>query len=375
MSEYQYYEFQAVDRPLSEQEQAELRKLSTRAEIDSWNFSNEYSYGDFRGNVDKVLEQYFDAHLYVANWGTNRLMFRLPRSAVDPDAFEPYMDQEKAVMRLTPKYVILGFTSNLEGGEGWIDGEGMLAPLLPLRDQLLAGDLRCLYIAWLSAMTDDFTSVDEEEEESILEPPVPPGLKSLDKPLKQFVKFMRVESKLLATAARNSDVLTGAEVGEKTLAPWLAGKPVEQKDAWLVQLLLDEGAGARRQILSEWRREQKPQGGQTKERRTLAELLGREKEAEEEESDATSAGLEQPEFGLPDSGAEEEKWWQEAEQQIEIKKAAGYKQAVQILTDLRDRAERQVQGTVFATRLGKLVEKHQSKKAFVDQLRKAGLVE
>ena len=33
MSEYQYYEFLALDRPLTEKERAELRSISTRADI------------------------------------------------------------------------------------------------------------------------------------------------------------------------------------------------------------------------------------------------------------------------------------------------------------------------------------------------------
>jgi hypothetical protein len=33
MSEYQYYEFQAIDRPLTEREIRELRSYSTRAKI------------------------------------------------------------------------------------------------------------------------------------------------------------------------------------------------------------------------------------------------------------------------------------------------------------------------------------------------------
>ena len=33
MSEYQYYEFRAIDRPLSERELTELRALSSRAQI------------------------------------------------------------------------------------------------------------------------------------------------------------------------------------------------------------------------------------------------------------------------------------------------------------------------------------------------------
>jgi hypothetical protein len=41
MSEYQYYEFQAIDRPLTERQMDELRKLSTRAEITPTSFTNE----------------------------------------------------------------------------------------------------------------------------------------------------------------------------------------------------------------------------------------------------------------------------------------------------------------------------------------------
>jgi hypothetical protein len=42
MSEYQYYEFLAIDRPLTEDEIDELRELSTRATITPVSFSNEY---------------------------------------------------------------------------------------------------------------------------------------------------------------------------------------------------------------------------------------------------------------------------------------------------------------------------------------------
>lgn len=42
MSEYQYYEFQAVDRPLGEADQKALRALSTRAQITTTSFTNSY---------------------------------------------------------------------------------------------------------------------------------------------------------------------------------------------------------------------------------------------------------------------------------------------------------------------------------------------
>jgi hypothetical protein len=48
VSEYQYYEFLAVDRPLSEAQRAQLRALSTRAEITATRFTNEYQWSDFK---------------------------------------------------------------------------------------------------------------------------------------------------------------------------------------------------------------------------------------------------------------------------------------------------------------------------------------
>jgi arylsulfatase A-like enzyme len=73
MSEYQYYEFRAVDRPLTRKEQEELRALSTRATISATLFQNHYEWGDFKGNPARLMERYFDAFLYFANWGTRHV--------------------------------------------------------------------------------------------------------------------------------------------------------------------------------------------------------------------------------------------------------------------------------------------------------------
>lgn len=49
MSEYQYYEFQSVDRPLTQSEQEAISKLSSRAKISSSRAIFLYNYGDFPG--------------------------------------------------------------------------------------------------------------------------------------------------------------------------------------------------------------------------------------------------------------------------------------------------------------------------------------
>jgi hypothetical protein len=74
MSEFQYYEFRAIDRSLAQRETRELRAISTRAEITPTSFVNTYEWGDLKGDPNRFMEKYFDAFVYVANWGTREFM-------------------------------------------------------------------------------------------------------------------------------------------------------------------------------------------------------------------------------------------------------------------------------------------------------------
>ena len=78
MSEYQYIEFRAVDRPLTDNELAYAGKQSSRAEFSRWSFTNEYHYSDFRGNVDGMLRHGYDVFLHYANYGIRTIKIRLP---------------------------------------------------------------------------------------------------------------------------------------------------------------------------------------------------------------------------------------------------------------------------------------------------------
>jgi hypothetical protein len=68
MSEFQYYEFRALDRSLTRREMRELRAISTRAKITPTSFVNTYEWGDLKGDPNRFMEKYFDAFVYVANW-------------------------------------------------------------------------------------------------------------------------------------------------------------------------------------------------------------------------------------------------------------------------------------------------------------------
>jgi hypothetical protein len=171
MSEYQYYGFQAIDRPLTEQEMRELRTYSTRATITPTRFMNHYNWGSFKGKPAIWMEKYFDAFLYLANWGTHELMFRLPSRLLDLAVARQYCCGETAAARGKGDNIILEFSSDDEEGGDWDDdGSRWLSSLIPLRPDLASGDYRVLYLGWLLCVQA------EEVDEATPEPPVPPGL-------------------------------------------------------------------------------------------------------------------------------------------------------------------------------------------------------
>ena len=115
MSEYQYYEFQAIDRPLTQREMGELRSFSSRATITATRFVNSYSFGNFKGSPSQWMDKYFDAVLYLANWGTHELMLRFPLGVLDVATAKRYCHGESASGRAKGDHVILELRSEDEG--------------------------------------------------------------------------------------------------------------------------------------------------------------------------------------------------------------------------------------------------------------------
>ena len=274
MSEYQYYEFLAVDHPLTSAEQAEVRALSTRARITATSFTNEYHWGDFRGDSRQLMQRYYDAHLYLANWGTHRIMLRIPCRLLDPDVAEQYLVDDKVTAWASGEHLILELTSEDETGD-WVEGaEESLSAIAGVRTELAAGDLRSLYLAWLSAYgrwEHDEDAFDYEEEDE-LEPPVPAGLGSLTGPQQALADFLRLDPDLLAVAAEASPALPTAQDDPRALAVWIGDLPPDEKDTLLLRVVRDQAARVRMELLRRYRGEPGLDRGR-RPHRTVAELL------------------------------------------------------------------------------------------------------
>ncbi len=108
MSEYKYYEFRAIDRPLDAADRTALRALSTRARITATSFVNTYVWGGFKGDPNQLMERWFDLHLYLANWGSGRLMIRLPKRLVDRSRLDDLLAKiEHATLKPSGENLIL----------------------------------------------------------------------------------------------------------------------------------------------------------------------------------------------------------------------------------------------------------------------------
>ena len=373
MSEYQYYEFLALDRPLTDQQRAELRSISTRAEITATRFVNEYQWGDFKGDPRKLMERYFDAFLYLANWGTRRPMFRLPRGVLDSKTAERYCYTDTASLIETGSHLILSLYVDREPDDYWDQPGGQLAAMVQARAELAAGDLRLLYLAWLLALQSD--EVDDED----TEPPVPAGLEHLSASLQAVVDFFEIDEDLIAVAAASSPSIQEPE----GMAGWITSLPAEQKDALLARVATGEGAQVRALLL---RRFRTASGSPpTAPARTAAELwqaagnrkAARAKAAErsQRQAEARTAAAQAASYAkhLDQLATHTEAAWEKAAEWIETKRPRDYDLAVSLLRDLQALADRQEDPAAFRKRFLDLRAEHQRKPSLLDRFDQAGL--
>ena len=264
MSEYQYYEFQAIDRPLTARQMRAIRAVSSRASITPTRFVNHYEWGDFKGNPGRWLERYFDAFLYVANWGTRELMLRFPRRLLDLATARRYCYGGTASARASGDLVILELRSEDDSGGDFDDGSEWLSSIIPVRAEIAAGDYRALYLAWLRCVQEG--ELDEDD----AEPPVPVGLDRLTTPLETLAEFLRLDDALLVAAVQacpdEEDGIPPAD-----LKRWIAALPEKEKTSLLTRLVVGEESQLRAELHLRFR--QAHRGGGARQLRTVGDLL------------------------------------------------------------------------------------------------------
>ncbi len=255
MSEYQFVAFHAVDGPVSAKNLEYMRKQSSRAEITPWSFENEYDYSDFNGDALEMLRRGYDVHLHYANFGIRTLMIRLPHGFPDPAAVAPDLEEDSLCFRIDPQGAGGAFSISPYYESGSMDElwrlDEFIEELAPLRAEILAGDLRPLYLAHLAISCDDNHGPDETTEA-----PVPAGLAKLSPAQTALAEFYGLSDSVIAAAAKASSPLPTQPDPKSAHLEWIQRLPETNKNTWLLKLLGDPAANVRAEMLFEFRSSQ-----------------------------------------------------------------------------------------------------------------------
>ncbi|OUC11827.1 MAG: hypothetical protein B0A82_25765 [Alkalinema sp. CACIAM 70d] len=369
MSEFQFYEFQAIDRPLSAADKQHVQSLSSRVKLSGTNTQFVYHYGDFRGDPEKLLDRCFDLMIYVANFGIRRLMIRFPKNLVNRSLFEPYCVKHCIQVKATSKSILLNIQIHQEDYCGWLEETSYAADLLALREDLIQGDLRVLYLAWLAAA---FGEDIPEDPENLIEPPVPANLKKLSPALQAFAELFEIDADLIDAAAQASKAVT---TPTEPIAQWVAALPEADRNAYLVRVAQGEPVGG--ELLQDLRQRfgKSTPVSEASPGRSLAELIEmatstrKTREAKAQKASAT-VRLKY----LKEIAPQADKIWQQAMQLIELKQSKPYDEAVAHLVDLRDVAAMQGKLDAFLKRIQDLQAQYPGRSGLLNRLRAAELL-
>ena len=368
MSEYQRYEFMMADRPLTRGELEEVRRLSSHIEASPSHALIEYHWGNFKHDPIEVLRQFFDGFLYWANWGAPQLAFRFPRGVLSADLLDGYDLDEFATFTRHPECDILDIHfGEMEGPEEWVEYD--LGSLMPIRDELMDGDQRALYIVWL-ASRDQVDAYDEDAETG--DPPVPPSFGKLTAAQQALAELLQVPSEMLKASAHHSARATPRSTPtDEDVASLIELLPEVRRREYLARLIRNE-SGLSRLLISELRA-LRPESGASAPRGqpvNFATLLA--------ESDAIRQQIEREQREREERARQKRRqvvhdhqddYWRQATEAAERGSGYGYDLATGMLVELRAVADHYGEMEVFEQRLRDWVASHLRRPALVKRLR------
>ena len=228
----------------------------------------------------------------------------------------------------------------------YYDGEekDWMGLLLPLREDLLRGDYRCLYLAWLRCVEE------EEVEDDEIEPPLPPGLAEDSESLSAFSSFFEISHDLIGAAA---------EAPRSGIA-----SPVPSRQA---------PAKERKERTSGRRTAGELRAAATARAEKRAQEIRQKEEAERRRQEAERAAARAA--YLDRLARREEETWDKIGELIATTRPNDYDRAVQLLIDLRDLAIRDKRESDFRFGLRTVREENASKPSLQRRLNEAGLAD
>jgi hypothetical protein len=316
MSEYQYYEWQTLDRPLTPEERSVVNALSSHIDVTSTRAQVDYSWGNFKHDPIHVLVGFFDAFLYSSNWGERHLAFRFPTGLLDEAALQPYLWAESIELTRFADHVVLEIICNDEEGDEWIDDEESLTTSLSALIEFFGLDP---FLVEAAAQSSETHTVEPAMALSTL-------IERLTRAeCNDYLQRLASDEALLSLKLNRRL----RELGGQTVAP-AAAAPSR------TLLQLKEAAAALDRADSE---------------RQRVEAAARRKQE------------------LQDFAAKAPHAWIEIDKMMEKKSGSAYDAAVALLVNLRDLAVMQNNLSAFTKQLARVQAQYSGRRAFMERLR------
>lgn len=252
-----------------------------------------------------------------------------------------------------------------------------MARLTPVRDELLRGDIRSLYIGWLASVTAEMPGDDE------MEPLLLNGLGSLTLSQQALAQFLEVDPDILAGAGMGSPALKDGELSQKQMDQWINGLPLDEMKAVMKQILEGKGPQAERTVKNRfmaWRRSLK-EGNAKAPRRTVGELRKNAKIAEKIRLEQEKSNREQREIQrrkereayLKNLSKDFPNVWKSVRQTVKRGSGLAYDQVCSALVDMHEAYSLIGSQKRFQQDLNRFMTGHMQRKALIQRLVKAGI--
>lgn len=389
MSEYEIVKFRAIDRPLSDQQLAFMDQQSSRAEYTRWEFQVEYHYGSFRGDVDAMLRNGYDIYLTYSNYGTREIRMRLPNGLPFPKkVWSQYLCLERFQWHPDKgsKGGILAVSPYLEDAHEAIwEFDDYLDAAAALREMLITGDLRALYVLWLCVAS---ASRYEEDDDNPTEPPVPHGLGSCSASASSLLGFFEADPLLVDAAATGVPDFNPTSTFAESANAWRATLSDSRRDAILDRLISEDPVALKAELFAEIRESRAVATWPVEPgARTLMQLLEtctqlrqineekRQKQLAAQAKRDADRAEKQRQARMVEMKADPDRWLKHATGLVEQRGTDNYREAASILADLREAVGGDAGNEIARRHAKALARKHPTLRILISALRKQALLD
>jgi hypothetical protein len=255
------------------------------------------------------------------------------------------------------------------------DGRGWMARLAPVREELLRGDIRSLYIGWLPAVAREIMDDDAIEPLSVN------GLGSLTAAQKALAEFLEVDQNLLMGAGIGSPERQDESTSQEEMDKWFYGLPQDEVTAVLKKLLagkVQQAEWTLKNRFAAWRRSLRSDTtdaprrtvGELRENAESAKKLRLEQKKREQKKREIKRRRERETY-LKNLSKNFPKVWKSVQQTVKRGSGLAYNEACQALVDLSAAYALHVSKKRFQEELIKLMADHMRRRALIRRLVKA----